>query len=73
MVENTQQNAQALRQLKIKTGSVKRMLKDHMSYKKEQTQLEEKIEKMKADETEEGVIKRYEQELADTVALIPSI
>ena len=73
MVENTQQNAQALRQLKIKTGSVKRMLKDHMSYKKEQTKLEEKIEKMKADETEEGVIKRYEQELADTVALIPSI
>ena len=73
MVENSVQATQIVRQLKIKTGSVNRIVKDHMSYKKEKTQLEEKIEKMKADGTEEGVIKRYEQDLADTIAVIPSL
>lgn len=73
MVENSVQATQVVRQLKIKTGSVNRIVKDHMSYKKEKTQLEEKIEKMKADGTEEGVIKRYEQDLADTIAVIPSL
>ena len=35
MVENTQQAAATIRQLKIKTGSVTRIVKDHVSYKKE--------------------------------------
>ena len=75
MVEpNQQQITQIVRQLKIKTGSVNRIVKDHVSYKKEKTQLEEKIEKMKSDgEVEEGVIKRYEQDLADTIAMLPSV
>ena len=62
-----------MRQLKIKTGSLNRIVKDHQSYRTEKTQLEAKIEELKANDTEEGVIKRYEQELADTIAMIPSI
>lgn len=73
MVENTQQAAATIRQLKIKTGSVTRIVKDHVSYKKEQTQLEEKIEKLKSESAEEGQIKRYEQDLADTIAMMPSL
>ena len=48
-------------------------MKDHQSYKKEKTQLEEKIEKLKAEGTEEGVLKRYEQDLADTIAMLPKL
>ena len=73
MVENSQQVTQTLRQLKIKTGSVSRIVKDHISYKKEKTQLEEKIDKLKADGAEEGMIKRVEQDLADTIAMLPSL
>ena len=73
MVETTQQEKQALRQLKIKTGICTRSVKDHQSYKKEKTQLEEKIEKLKAEGTEEGVLNRYEQDLADTIAMLPKL
>ena len=48
-------------------------MKDHQSYKKEKTQLEEKIEKLRAEGTEEGVLKRYEQDLADTIAMLPKL
>ena len=54
MVENTQQAAAAVKQLGIKTGVVNRIVKDHVSYKKEKTQLEEKIEKLKSENAEEG-------------------
>ena len=73
MVEESKQIATAVRQLKIKTGSATRMVKDHKSYKKEKIQLEEKIEKMKADGAEEGNIKRVEQDLADTIAMLPNL
>ena len=73
MVEESKQIATAVRQLKIKTGSATRMVKDHKSYKKEKIQLEEKIEKMKTDGVEEGNIKRVEQDLADTIAMLPNL
>ena len=73
MVENTQQAAAAVKQLGIKTGVVNRIVKDHVSYKKEKTQLEEKIEKLKSENAEEGQIKRYEADLADTIAMLPSL
>ena len=73
MVENTQQVTATIRQLNIKKGIVTRIVKDHVSYKAEQTQLEEKIEKMKSENVEDGQIKRYEQDLADTIAMLPSL
>lgn len=73
MVESSMAEKQAIRQLKIKAGVCARGVKDHQSYKVEKTQLEERIEKMRADGTEEGVIKRYETDLAETIAMLPSL
>ena len=36
----------AVRQIKIKTGPLKRNMKDYLSYKKEESLLEEKLQKM---------------------------
>lgn len=46
------------RQLKIKTGSLKRIYKEHFSYKKEEDKLREKIDKMVLDQESEGKIKQ---------------
>ena len=69
MVE--QQAKQVARQLKIKTGTLKRNFKDYGSYKKEKETLEAKVETLKATEgTEEGVISRAESEVAETAAVL---
>ena len=47
-----------LRQLKIKTGVVKRLGKEKMSYKKEAEQQTAKVEKMKAEGKDEYDIKK---------------
>ena len=47
-----------MRQLKIKTGTVKRNMKDYVSYKKEQGTLEEKLQKMIEDGKDEYDIKK---------------
>ena len=73
MVESTQQEKTMLRQLKIKTGIVNRGVKEHKSYKMEKTQMEEKIEKLTKEGVEEAVLKRYEQDMADTIAMLPSL
>uniref|UniRef100_A0A8C0ZQ85 Tubulin-specific chaperone A n=1 Tax=Castor canadensis TaxID=51338 RepID=A0A8C0ZQ85_CASCN len=47
-----------VRQIKIKTGVVKRLVKEKVMYEKEAKQQEEKIEKMKAEDGENYVIKK---------------
>jgi len=44
------EQAATLRQIKIKTGTLKRNTKDYVSYDKEHAQLVMKVEKMKAEE-----------------------
>lgn len=61
------ENKAVLRQLKIKTGSLKRNNKDYTSYAQEQAQLEEKLEKKKAEGVSAGDITRVENELAETL------
>ncbi|XP_065731009.1 tubulin-specific chaperone A isoform X2 [Phocoena phocoena] len=51
-----------VRQIKIKTGVVKRLVKEKMMYEKEAKQQEEKIEKMKAEDGENYAIKKQETE-----------
>ncbi|XP_044772673.1 tubulin-specific chaperone A isoform X2 [Neomonachus schauinslandi] len=51
-----------VRQIKIKTGVVKRLVKEKMMYEKEAKQQEEKIEKMKAEDGENYAIKKQESE-----------
>ncbi|KAM5264916.1 tubulin-specific chaperone A isoform 2-T2 [Ctenodactylus gundi] len=51
-----------VRQIKIKTGVVKRLVKEKVMYEKEAKQQEEKIEKMKAEDGENYAIKKQESE-----------
>uniref|UniRef100_A0A8C9YR25 Tubulin-specific chaperone A n=1 Tax=Sander lucioperca TaxID=283035 RepID=A0A8C9YR25_SANLU len=51
-----------IRQIKIKTGIVKRLVKEEISYKKELSQQEEKVERLKAEAGCEYVIKKQEAE-----------
>ena len=62
----------ALRQMKIKTGVVKRSVKDYQSYAKENVLLQEKLEKLKAEEAEEGLIRRAEESVAETIQMLPN-
>ena len=61
-----------LRQIKIKTGSLKRNTKDYTSYAQEQAQLEEKVEKLKASGASPGDVTRAENELAETIQMLPN-
>ncbi|XP_073851243.1 tubulin-specific chaperone A isoform X2 [Macaca fascicularis] len=47
-----------VRQIKIKTGVVKRLVKEKVMYEKEAKQQEEKIEKMRAEDGENYDIKK---------------
>ncbi|KAI2538024.1 TBCA isoform 4 [Pan troglodytes] len=51
-----------VRQIKIKTGVVKRLVKEKVMYEKEAKQQEEKIEKMRAEDGENYDIKKQENE-----------
>ena len=47
----------SVRQIKIKTGILRRTMKDHASYKKEETSLNEKLDKMILEGKEEHDVK----------------
>ena len=65
-------NAQQLRQIKIKTGVLKRSVKDHQSYTKEKQDQEAKLEEIKsAADADASAISMKEKELAETMAVLP--
>ena len=73
-------DAATTRQLKIKTGCVVRTKKDHVSYSNEQNTLQGRIEEaqkaqadLPAEQQDAGVVNRLEAQLAETVAVIPTI
>ncbi|XP_027710265.1 tubulin-specific chaperone A-like isoform X2 [Vombatus ursinus] len=51
-----------MRQIKIKTGVVKQLVKEKLMYEKEAKQREEKIEKTKAEDGETYAMKKQENE-----------
>ena len=59
-----------VRDLKIKTGTVKRNVKDHTSYTKEKGLLEDKRQKMIDEEKDVHDIKKKEEEIAETEVVI---
>jgi tubulin-specific chaperone A len=61
------EQAAVVRQLKIKTGSLKRNTKDYTSYDQERAQIATKVENLKAQGVDESNIKQAEQELAETL------
>ncbi|XP_005091780.1 tubulin-specific chaperone A [Aplysia californica] len=60
-----------IKQIKIKTGVVKRLVKEKESYEKEATQIEEKIEKMKADGKDEYDVKKQGEVLQESRSMVP--
>ncbi|XP_013411497.1 tubulin-specific chaperone A [Lingula anatina] len=60
-----------IKQIKIKTGVVKRLAKEKTMYEKEAVQQEEKIEKMKAENADEYDIKKQTEVLQESKMMIP--
>ncbi|ELW71532.1 tubulin-specific chaperone A [Tupaia chinensis] len=60
-----------VRQIKIKTSVVKRLVKEKAMYEKEAKQQEEKIEKMKAEDGENYAIQKQAEILQESRMLIP--
>jgi tubulin-specific chaperone A len=60
-----------IKQLKIKTGVLKRVGKEKLSYRKEADQQKVKIEKMKDDGKDEHDIKKMGEVLQETLMMIP--
>ncbi|XP_012658254.1 tubulin-specific chaperone A isoform X2 [Otolemur garnettii] len=60
-----------VRQIKIKTGVVKRLVKEKVMYEKEAKQQEEKIEKMRAEDGENYAIKKQTEILQESRMMIP--
>ncbi|GCB72113.1 hypothetical protein scyTo_0009031, partial [Scyliorhinus torazame] len=59
------------RQIKIKTGVVKRLAKEKLMYEKEAKQQEEKVEKMKVDGNDQYVVKKQIEVLQESRMMIP--
>ncbi|KAJ8285487.1 hypothetical protein GJAV_G00027360 [Gymnothorax javanicus] len=60
-----------VRQIKIKTGVVKRLAKEEVHYVKQAKEEEEKIERMKAEGEDEFVIKKQREVLQESRMMIP--
>ncbi|XP_027719339.1 tubulin-specific chaperone A [Vombatus ursinus] len=60
-----------VRQIKIKTGVVKRLVKEKLMYEKEAKQQEEKVEKMRAEDGENYAIKKQTEILQESRMMIP--
>ncbi|ODN77578.1 hypothetical protein L202_04746 [Cryptococcus amylolentus CBS 6039] len=63
--------AQTLRQLKIKTGVVKRLHKEESSYEKEVVDQKAVVAKLKADEADGADIRAAERVLRDSEMMVP--
>ncbi|KAA0719786.1 A TCP1-chaperonin cofactor [Triplophysa tibetana] len=60
-----------IRQIKIKTGVVRRLAKEKMMYIKESKQQEEKVERLKAEAEDEYVIKKQVEVLQEAKMMVP--
>ncbi|CAM1332957.1 TBCA (predicted) [Pycnogonum litorale] len=59
------------RQIKIKTGVLKRLLKDKVMYEKEAELQKQRIERMKAEKKDFYDIKKQEEVLQESLMIIP--
>ncbi|GAB6018941.1 hypothetical protein CHUAL_000589 [Chamberlinius hualienensis] len=60
-----------LKPLKIKSGVVKRLVKEYAMYGKEADKQREKIEKMKLDDKDDYNIRKQEEVLQESLMMIP--
>ncbi|XP_069794250.1 tubulin-specific chaperone A isoform X4 [Narcine bancroftii] len=59
------------RQIKIKTGVVKRLAKEKLMYEKEAKQQEEKVERMKVEGNDQYMVKKQMEVLQESWMMIP--
>lgn len=63
-----------LKELSIKTGIVKRLVKEHAMYVKEAEKETEKLSKMKEDSSiDEYSVKKYSEVVQETKSMIPGM
>ena len=62
-----------IKNIKIKTGVLKRSIKDYTYYKEESHSLEEKVEKLRQDGAEEYKIQKQSELMQESANLIPTI
>lgn len=60
-----------LRQIKIKTGVVKRLTKEKTVYEKEIDQQKQRIERLRNEGKDEHVLKKEEEILQESLMMIP--
>ncbi|KAK2892124.1 tubulin-specific chaperone A-like isoform X2 [Channa argus] len=60
-----------IRQIKIKTGIVKRLVKEEFAYKTEAKQQEEKVQRLKAEAGDDYVIRKQMEVLQESRMMIP--
>lgn len=60
-----------LRQIKIKTGVLRRITKEKVLYKKELDQQKVRIEKLRGEGKDEYVLRKEEEILQETMMMIP--
>jgi tubulin-specific chaperone A len=60
-----------VRDIKIKSGVVKRLAKEKISYEKESEKMLEKLEKMKAANPDDYMIKKQQELLEESRSMVP--
>jgi len=60
-----------LRDIKIKTGVVKRLAKEKVSYEKETQKMEEKLEKMRFDDPDDYMIRKQVELVEESRSMVP--
>lgn len=60
-----------LKQIKIKTGIVKRLTKEKVSYEKEAAEQKKKVEDLKASGGEEYYVRKQEEVLQECLMMVP--
>ncbi|KAG5462987.1 MAG: tubulin binding cofactor A [Olpidium bornovanus] len=65
--------AKAVRELKIKTGVVKRTLKEDASYEKEREQQQRRVDAAIAANADEYDIKKQKEVLEETIRMLPDV
>ena len=61
----------SLRQVKIKTGVLKRSVKDYTYYKKEAVKEEEKLDKLRSEEADEHDVNQQNSVMQESLDMLP--
>ena len=63
----------AARQVRIKTGVLKRSIKDYNYYTEEAKKLEEKVEKLKEEEADVSDINKQTEVMQESLDMLPQV